>query len=152
MKSYVVSNVRFDVPDDYIAGRYVPYPPDPDEPYSGVYLNDAVVIYPLRRLPKAIREEYSESTELVPDIPECDAVRLFTSYGKDQLDFGESRRDVAGRSVYRSEIYDVWGSGYICFRVFVLRTKMVEVHVPMGNKQRTWYPLISSLTSTRASS
>lgn len=152
MRSYVVSNVRFEVPDGFIAGRYKPYLPDPDEPCSGEYLNKAVVVFPFLQLPQPQREQFLDSSALIPNIPERPAgVRLFFSYGKNRLDDGESERDIGGRNVYRSEIHDVWWDGFIRFRVFVLRSKMVDVHVPMGQNERKWYPLISSLTSTSRS-
>ena len=152
MKSYVVSNVYFEVPDGFIAGRYTPYPPDPHEPCSGAYLNDAVVVFPFLQLSQTQREQFADSLELIPDIPERPTgVRLFISYGKNRLDDGESEWDIDGRNVYRSEIQDVWWDGFIRFRVFVLRSKMVDVHLPMGQNERTWYPLISSLASTSRS-
>ena len=151
MKNYVVSNVRFSVPSDYVAGQYTPVPSDPDEPYSGEYLNDAIVIYPLRRLPREQRDAYAASYELVPDIPERPpAVRLFISYGKDALGFGETERQVDGRRAYHSEIFDISGYCFDCFRIFVLKSKMVEIHIPSGQSHKKWSALIGSLESTRS--
>ena len=152
MKSYVHSHVRFTVPDGFIAGRYVRYESDPEEPYSGGHLNEAIVVFPFKRLSRSQREEYADLSELVPGIPEEPvSVRLFVSYGKNQVDVGESTIEIAGRTAYRSGIYDVWGHGYTVFRVFVLRSKMVEVHVPQYQKLDRWHSLISSLESTRNS-
>lgn len=152
MNSYVVSHVRFTVPRGFVAGRYAPYHADPEEPYSGEHLNDAIVVFPFKRLSKAQREEHANATALIPNIPEEPlSVRLFISYGKNQMD-DETSVEIAGRIVYRSGLYDVWGQRYTVFRVFVLRSKMVEVHIPCYQKVSRWHPLISSLESTRRSS
>lgn len=143
MTIHVEKAACIEVPDGFVVGKYH-VELDPLAEIDETYLNDAIVLVRPDDFPTQIH-----SLDHLPF--HIDSVRIFVSYvnsRRNHKEWGEREFSPGSGTVFQGEFSDPEGRLFDTYRFFLLKSKMIEVHIRQGLRFRNPHKFLDSIRQT----